>query len=155
MRHAKAAWTSDDSDDHARPLDERGRRDAPRIAARLVEIGWLPDIVISSDSERTRQTLELMHACLRDTRSTTFTRDLYLAGVDEAVRALAKTEDDTACVLLLGHNPGWEDVLMWLSRERSGLGTANAALLECAASTWAESIAREGDWSLKEILRPS
>ena len=56
MRHAKSSWKSGARDDHARPLNKRGRRDAPRIAARLAELGWVPERVISSDSERTRQT---------------------------------------------------------------------------------------------------
>ncbi len=60
MRHAKSDWNSGAASDHARPLNKRGRRDAPRVANRLGELGWQPDYVISSDSRRTRETLELM-----------------------------------------------------------------------------------------------
>jgi len=60
MRHAKSSWTSGAATDHQRPLNKRGRRDAPRIGARLQHLGWLPDLVIASDSERTRETWQRM-----------------------------------------------------------------------------------------------
>jgi phosphohistidine phosphatase len=60
MRHAKSSWTSGASTDHQRPLNKRGRHAAPRIGARLRDIGWIPDMVIASDSERTRETWQRM-----------------------------------------------------------------------------------------------
>ena len=59
-RHAKSSWKSGEDSDHARPLNKRGRRDAPRVAAHLVGLGWVPEQVLSSDSQRTRETLGLM-----------------------------------------------------------------------------------------------
>ena len=59
MRHAKSDWSSGASTDHARPLNQRGRREAPITAARLATLGWAPDRVSSSDSQRTREALEL------------------------------------------------------------------------------------------------
>ena len=56
MRHAKSSWTSGALSDHERPLNARGIRDAPRVGAALVKRGWLPQLVLSSDSERTRET---------------------------------------------------------------------------------------------------
>ncbi len=60
MRHAKSSWKSDAPDDHSRPLNRRGRRDAPRVAQELARRGWVPERVFSSDARRTRQTWEIM-----------------------------------------------------------------------------------------------
>ena len=59
MRHAKSSWTADLAD-HERPLNKRGAKDAPRIAAYLEKRGWLPELVLCSDAVRTRATLVLM-----------------------------------------------------------------------------------------------
>ena len=60
MRHAKSAWTSHVPTDHERPLNERGRRDAARVGKRLAKLGWVPDLVVGSDSRRTEETWERM-----------------------------------------------------------------------------------------------
>ena len=55
MRHAKSSWKSQVPTDHERPLNERGRRDAARVGKRLAKLGWLPDVVVGSDSRRTEE----------------------------------------------------------------------------------------------------
>ena len=60
MRHAKSSWTEVGLTDHQRPLNARGRRDAPRMAAALHDLDMAPDLVLSSDSVRTRATWALM-----------------------------------------------------------------------------------------------
>ena len=56
MRHAKSSWSTGVTD-HERPLNARGRADAPRMAAALRELGWIPDHVLCSDAERTRRAI--------------------------------------------------------------------------------------------------
>ena len=58
MRHAKSSWESSALIDHERPLNARGRHDAPVIGHYLWQKGVKPDLIISSDSLRTRQTVE-------------------------------------------------------------------------------------------------
>ena len=57
MRHAKSSWTDSNLNDHDRPLNPRGRKDAPRIYQALMEMDWLPDTVFLSSSKRTTETL--------------------------------------------------------------------------------------------------
>src|SRR5262245_38687424 len=105
MRHAKSAWQSQVPSDHARPLNERGRRDAPRVGKRLVELGWVPDHVVGSDSRRTRETWERMQKHFPEAR-VSFTRTLYAAGPTELRTEVARLPADVRTVLVLGHNPG-------------------------------------------------
>lgn len=154
MRHAKSSWKSDAPDDHSRPLTKRGRRDAPRVAAHLAGLGWTPDRVLSSDARRTRETWELMEDAFSPTPVVSFHRDLYLAGPAEVEEHVGGLAGDVRCVLVLGHNNGWQDVVEWLSGEDVGLTTANAALLSAPGDTWPDAIAAAPRWKLHSIVRP-
>jgi len=153
VRHAKSSWKTGRAD-HERPLNKRGRRDAPRIAARLAELGWTPERVVSSDAERTRETWSRMADAFDPAPAVEFTRELYLAGVDAIQAAVGRLPDDVETVLVLGHNPGWEDAVTALTGEETRMTTANVALLELEGATWAEALGREGEWRQVELIRP-
>ena len=68
-------------------------------------------------------------------------------------RAVTALADEIRTAMVIGHNPGWEDVVHELSGVRVRMTTCNAALLELEADTWAEAIARP-DWQLDTVLRP-
>ncbi len=156
MRHAKSSWSSDASGDHDRPLNGRGRKDAPRVARALVDLGWWPAVVVSSDSARTQETWALMaeagQAASAPTPEVHFERGLYLAGYDELLADAASWEPEWTRVLVLGHNPGWQDLVTRLSGTRHEMTTANAALLVGAGASWAGAL---GDrWRLERFLQP-
>ena len=151
MRHAKSAWTTGVATDHARPLNGRGRDDAPRIAQRLGELGWVPDRVLASDSARTQETWARMTDRLPDV-PVTLTRRLYHAGI-EAFCDVVREQQDARCLLVLGHNPGWEEVVEWLSGEPVRMTTANAVLLRHDPVSWREALAPDS-WALVDVLRP-
>jgi phosphohistidine phosphatase len=153
LRHAKSSWETHDGD-HARPLNERGRRDAPRVAARLRAIGWTPERVLSSDATRTRETWQRMQPELGGGIAIAFHRELYLAGVDRARVALETLPDDIHCAMLLGHNPGWEEVVETFSGIDEVMGTCNAALLSLEAESWREAAQMDGCWKLCQVIRP-
>src|ERR1700752_2871177 len=112
MRHAKSSSKSDALTDHARPLNKRGKKDAPRIASHLAERDWVPELVLASDSERTRQTWGLMESAFeKKPPEVAFTRRLYLAGIGEVKSELMLVPPEVRTLMLLGHNDGWEEVL--------------------------------------------
>jgi phosphohistidine phosphatase len=152
MRHAKSSWTSGVIGDHPRPLNKRGRRDAPKIGARLQELGWLPERVISSDAERTRETWQRMKAEFTHSIDERFSHTLYHAGLTEIKSACSVMPEAVSTILALGHNPGWEHAVSTLCGKWIRMTTANAALLESDADTWAEAL--ETEWKLAGILRP-
>lgn len=154
MRHAKSSWKDPAKSDHERPLNKRGRRDTPRVARRISELGWVPDVVLSSDSQRTRETAKLLKSeWPKGTRFEFFT-SLYHGGVDELVEEVSALPADIKCALALGHNPGWEGAVLWLTGEDIRLTTANAALLEQKADSWKEAVSTRGAWTLREVVRP-
>lgn len=152
MRHAKSSWKETALSDHERPLNKRGRKAAPRIARALARRGWVPEVVISSDSVRTRETWARMEPELEGEILVAWQPELYHGGPGDIRAALAQLPDDVETTLVLGHNPGWEYAVEQLSGVHVRMTTANAALLEGDGS-WA-ALARSEGWRFIEVLRP-
>jgi phosphohistidine phosphatase len=151
MRHAKSSWKSDAATDHERPLNKRGRRDAPRIAAHLEAMGWRPELVLSSTSERTRQTWKGMRERFPEAR-VEYTEELYLSDAADALAQIAGLPDEVVSVLVLGHNPGFEDLVEELAGRWHRMTTANVALLTGNGATWAETLSN--GLELQNVVRP-
>lgn len=156
LRHAKSSWKHEGIDDHERPLNSRGRRQAPEIARELEKRGWLPDTVWSSDAARCRETI----AAIRETTTlvppTRFDPRLYLASAGRLLELLRMLPDSSERVLVVGHNPGWSDAVGWLTGGVSvDLKTANAALLDTREESWRGAFEVEGRWRHVATLRPS
>jgi len=154
MRHAKSSWKSGAPTDHERPLNKRGRRDAPKVGAELARLGWVPEQTLSSDSSRTVETFARMKTSLGFEAPPAFLPDLYHAGIDEVRDALCGVPASVSTVLLLGHNPGWEETLLWLSGHDAPMKTGTAALLSRVAGSWEEAVGARGGWSLSSIIYP-
>jgi phosphohistidine phosphatase len=152
MRHAKSAWKSQVATDHERPLNKRGRRDAPRVGKRLAKLGWVPDHVLGSDSRRTQETWERMQKHFPEAR-VSFTRALYAGGPTELQTKVARLSAGVRTVLVLGHNPGWEEAVKALSGREVRMTTANVVLLEAEGATWGEAL-QPGRWIVAGVIRP-
>src|SRR5688500_390807 len=94
MRPANSSCKSDETADHARPLNESSKKDAPKNARRLAELDWVPDLVVASDSERTRQTWARMEEAFTSKPQVAFTRRLYLASIGEVKSELTLAPSD-------------------------------------------------------------
>lgn len=103
-RHAKSSWGNPDLDDHARPLNKRGRASAKAVGRWLSAKGYTPGTVLCSDAARTKETWALMADKLLGTPAAQYARDLYLA-TPEKMLDVVKTSD-TAVTMLIAHNPG-------------------------------------------------
>jgi phosphohistidine phosphatase SixA len=152
LRHAKSSWTSGAPTDHQRPLNKRGRRDAPRIGARLYELGWVPELVISSDSERTQETWARLEPALPDSIDVHFSHNFYHGGFSAILDECSMVPDTVSTLMLIGHNPGWEDAVSQLCGRWVRMTTANAGLLETGSDSWQD--AMESAWKLVDVLRP-
>lgn len=102
MRHAKSDWSGEAFVDHDRTLNDRGRANALALGDWMRAEGYLPDQVLCSSATRTQETLAGLR--LPDGISTTITRTLYLASLDQILGQVQRANGDT--LLVLGHNPG-------------------------------------------------
>ncbi len=123
MRHAKSDWFSGVGDDFSRPLSDRGIRDARQMGRWLVAGGYLPSAILSSPSRRTRQTLELLAdgSGLDLDARTEWMDDLYHASAG-SLRTLLRRVARRPTLMLLGHNPGLEELLAFLVDDDRMLG---------------------------------
>lgn len=154
MRHAQAKSPHTGEVDHERRLTDRGRKDARKIAEHLVELGWVPERVVCSDSARTVETWARMVDRMPGPIEVLTTPRLYGAGFAELSAVAAEQPDVVRSLLVIGHNPGWEEVVNELSGEPVTLGTANAALLAHPdAAGWRDAL-EPGSWRLVDVLRP-
>jgi phosphohistidine phosphatase SixA len=153
LRHAKSAWDTDAATDHERPLNKRGRRDAPKVAAAIAKLGWVPEKVVSSDATRTKETWKRMKKKLDKKKlDVDFTRELYQGGFDELGSVLETMGDKTKTVMVIGHNPGWEEAVSKLVDKEISMTTCNAAMLSCDAKSWKDALKKK--WKLEHLLRP-
>lgn len=111
IRHAKSSWDDPDLPDFERPLNKRGKKDAPRMAKRLKEKRVTPDMMISSPALRALDTCKDFAKILDYNKDKIKTvRSLYHAGEDQILHVLKDLKDfpndDEEVVLLFGHNPG-------------------------------------------------
>lgn len=105
-RHAKSSWEDSSLRDHDRPLNRRGASDAPRVGAALLERDLVPDLVLSSTSARTRETLAGMEEGIGSPLMTDFLPELYLASPGTMLSAIQSAPPDTGTLMVLAHNPG-------------------------------------------------
>ena len=137
LRHGKSDWETG-ATDIDRPLKARGKRSARRIGSWLRKQGLVPDHIVTSPAKRARLTAESVCRSIgRSVESIVQDSRIYEAGVSNLLDVLADCPDDAQCVLLVGHNPGLEILLSYLSGNtltRSGnhklLPTAAVAQLE-------------------------
>jgi phosphohistidine phosphatase len=154
LRHAKSSWKDPLIDDHERPLNRRGKRDAPRIGRLIAEQRLQPDLVLCSSARRARDTaFALLRACDYD-RETRILRTLYLADADQLAEPLRRLQAEPTRVLLIAHNPGLEALVEALSGELVKLPTAGLAQLELELERWSELELGKGLARVARVWRP-
>jgi phosphohistidine phosphatase len=127
LRHAKSSWKDAALDDHDRPLNKRGRRDAQALADHLKRTGLAPDLVLCSSALRTRQTLDFIVTAIRPPK-VVIERGFYQAGRSRLLARLQEIEDEVGRVLLIAHNPGLHNLALMLAsaKESDLLGRLKA-----------------------------
>jgi phosphohistidine phosphatase len=159
LRHAKSSWKDGSLPDRDRPLAGRGRRAAKAMAGHLERERIRPDLVLCSPARRTRETLERVEGALGERVETRIEEALYGAGEAELLACLEALPQEVGSVMLIGHNPGVEEVALALASEGAELArmrdkfpTAALATIELPADRW--SAIERGSGELVEFVRP-
>jgi len=153
LRHAKSSWKQAELADHDRPLNKRGKRDAPRMGEILVREASIPDLIISSSAKRAKKTTELLVEEVGYEGEIIFERDLYAAWPEAYIETLSVTPDEFETVMVVGHNPGLEDLLEILTGEVERMPTAALANVSLPIKHWRE-LSFETEGELVNIWRP-
>ena len=161
-RHAKSSWNSDASSDFDRPLNKRGESDSEKIGKELKRLHWMPEKIIASPAIRAKQTCKAYCSELDyPLANVEWNSEIYAAYTVTLLQILTSLEESIKSVMLIGHNPAMEDLLVHLcgyakineQQQKDGkiFTTANVAKLTCN-SAWKDLVTNE--MHLEKLLRP-
>ena len=161
LRHAKSSWGDASLPDRERPLTGRGERAALVLGGYLAQKQLVPDAILCSPARRTRETLRRVLAQLPAPPLPRVEEDLYLASAPALLERVQALEPELGAVLVLGHNPGLEELARALAargretalrRFEEGLPTAGLAVIELAVDDWRAAAPDTGH--LARLVRP-
>jgi phosphohistidine phosphatase len=162
LRHAKSDWSDAGLADRDRPLSKRGRESAPLIGRHMRDKGHVPDLVLSSPSTRTRQTVSLVLDEIGNSPNIVFDERLYdFGGGERLLAAIKEHGGETRTLMLVGHNPtvqrlalllaGAGDSELMTAMERK-FPTAALAVIDFEAKAW--SAIKPGKGTLSAFVTP-
>lgn len=161
LRHAKSSWDDPVDRDFDRPLNARGRRAALAMGQWLAGEGLAFDRVLASPAARILETISGVESGLGRPLAARHDRRIYMASAATLFDLVRETADDTGNLLLIGHNPGLEDLLLLATEGDTGplrreaelkYPTATFATLSLPISRWAD--LAEGGARLTRFVRP-
>ena len=158
LRHGKSDWSTN-NDDFDRPLKKRGKNASIQAGEWLSANKQVPDFVITSPATRAMQTAEIACEAMGIKKEDIYSRKhIYLATTEELLYVLEDCPEQAQCVMLVGHNPGLEELLYYLvngtmtiPEDGKLMPTATLAILEMP-DTWAQ--LQTGSAKLEFLLRP-
>jgi phosphohistidine phosphatase len=138
LRHAKSSWKYTNLSDHDRPLNKRGKSDAPRMGRLLLREELVPDLIISSSAARALATAESVALACGYESEIQHTRHLYHAWPDAYIDLLHEVQDEHQRVMVVGHNPGIEEFVEELTGEWVRMPTAALAQVALNVDNWSD-----------------
>lgn len=140
IRHAKSSWAEPGIRDFDRPLNSRGKLDAPFMGKRLAAYGVHPDLILASQAKRARKTaLSIAEAVDYPAADIVFSEAIYEAGVADLLQILAQAPADAGSLFLVGHNFTITDLAENLTGQSIGnIPTCGIVGIEFSAVSWAD-----------------
>ncbi len=152
LRHAKSSWNDPGLPDFERPLNKRGKKAAPFMGNVMRERGYCPEIILSSPAERAKQTSMLFRESAGLEAEILYEPRIYGAGVNSLIDVLSNIDDGIAAPIIVGHNPGFEDLVQYLTGHYKRMPTTALAVVDLGIDSWSDLSRQSGN--LIDILRP-
>ncbi len=138
LRHAKSSWKKPDLTDHERPLNKRGKKEAPKVGKFLKANDLVPDLILSSTARRAHDTADAVAEASGFDGQVDQYQDLYMSDPTSYLDILRCLPDEADRVLVVGHNPDLEALLTMLTDVTEHMTTAALAVLALPISSWQE-----------------
>jgi phosphohistidine phosphatase len=151
LRHAKSDWNDAQLTDFERPLNERGLNAARKMGAFSRERGIAPDLIVSSPARRALETAQLVKEAAGFGAEIRFEPRIYEAALGDLIEIVSGIENDCEKLLIVGHNPGFEQLVGSLAGEFQPMPTAVLAEIELPIENWSETIT---GGRLKNLFKP-
>ncbi len=153
LRHAKSSWDNAYLADHDRPLNARGKADAPRMGRLLAQEDLTPQVIYSSSAERALATAEAVALACGYEDALAVRRSLYHADPLDYLEVLQSAPETAQCVMVVGHNPGLEELVEALTGTAAQMPTAALAQVELPVAQWRD-VNEETLGRLVQLWRP-
>jgi phosphohistidine phosphatase len=153
LRHAKSSWKDENVADHDRPLNGRGKKDAPQMGRLIAAEGLVPDVIVSSTAKRARKTAVAVAEHCGYTGEVHKLEELYLAPPEIYIDVLRQLAEDVRRALVVGHNPGMQMLVTVLTGASEEFPTAALARIELPIDAWAD-FSSETRGELVRLWRP-
>ena len=163
IRHAKSSWKFPELADSDRPLNKRGKRDAPEMGRRLKVRGAVPDLILSSPAKRAQKTAKIIaEAVGYPPKKVRFQNAIYHGGIDNILNVLTEMENHIECIFLVGHNPS----LTYFANNLAGteidnIPTCGIVRVDFSVDTWRKITWGKGTFiffdypkKAKELIQP-
>ncbi len=151
-RHAKSSWDDPSLPDFDRPLGKRGLKIAPLMGKFMKKQGVDPDLIICSPARRAMQTLELSMPKAGIDCDIELREDIYEASGNNLKKCILQIDDRFKTVMLVGHNPGMEELIEMLTGAAEPFPTAALARIKLGINAWSQ--AKERCGTLEALFRP-
>ncbi len=139
IRHAKSDWSDAALSDFERPLNSRGKKNAPLMGQRMVQNGTIPDLLISSSAKRARKTASLIAREIGIAKAEIRLEEQLFDAKERTLQAFIKGLPEKQHIGLIGHNPGLSELATWLCKDApEWLPTCAVLTLELNIDSWDE-----------------
>lgn len=152
LRHAESSWTDTGLQDFDRPLNASGREAAPLVGRLIRERKLRVDLIISSPAVRARETAALVRESAGLAAELLYDERIYEADASRLLEVVTQAAESADALMLVGHNPGLEELLAFLTGQQRHMATATLACVALDAEKWTEARARAG--RLEWLVRP-
>ena len=152
LRHAKSSWDDPALSDFERPLNERGRNAAPFMGEVIAKRGYLPRQMISSPAKRAAATAMLIKESAGFNAEIKFDDRIYEASPNTLRQVVSEIDDASESAMVIGHNPGIEGFIRFLTGRLEPMPTAALAVVRLNIDSWANISANSGE--IVEVIRP-
>jgi phosphohistidine phosphatase len=140
VRHAKSSWKYPNLDDFERPLNKRGRKNAPFMGKILKKLEVTPDLVISSPANRAAMTARIISATINyPLENILYSEAIYEFSEDTLIRVINKIDDSVNSSMVVGHNPAINGLANYIGDQPiSNIPTCGVYCLDLDISSWAK-----------------
>ncbi|PKA17718.1 SixA phosphatase family protein [Leptospira haakeii] len=143
IRHSKSDWSDTNLKDKERPLSKRGRKNARFLGKYVEKVSFVADVALISPSIRTSETWKILQGFQNITKDTKIISEIYEAEYSDLLRILRGLASKINNVVLIGHNPGMEDLANYLL-----LGNNTDSLFEkFPTSSFISLVTDQQDWA--------
>jgi phosphohistidine phosphatase len=136
LRHAKSSWQDESLADFDRPLKKRGKEAAKQVGKVIASEKLSDVLIVSSSAQRTRETTNIVLRSSGVKAKVRFDPEIYEADLPALLEVLSRIEDDRNTVILVGHNPGMEILVRYLTGEPVVMPTAALSKILIDNSSW-------------------